>query len=299
MKERTPKKPNWDRVEGILTKEGRELLSRKNVAIIGVGSLGSEITRLLTMAGVGNFVLVDPDKLDESNVLRHWADLRDVGKFKVTAVKKLIKQRNPDVQVKTFPQDARINPCIFPGLDLAIITGLGSNDAQFQIAENTKQVGITTLATAIYNKGQGGEVFVVKPNEGPCYACFSTYLNRSINAEVRNGKIYCANVNPEQVPSFPALAVQINRIATIAAEYAIELLKDSVTLKNSEKNLLIFSNTKLLLGKSAKDGHEIYLDPLRAVSYHIPKYPDCLVCGSYNILSDLTIEELLTQKGGD
>lgn len=298
MKEQN-RQPDWTRIDQAITKEKRELLATKNVAIIGIGSLGSEITKLLTIAGIGNFTLIDPDTLDASNVLRHWADLRDVGKLKVNAVKNLIKQRNPGANVISVAKDARKVTNLFTNLDLAIIAGLGSNGAQFQVAESLRQKGIITIETAIYDKGDGGEVFMVKPNDGPCYSCFSTFLNRSIDAEVRNGKIYCANVTPEQAPSFPALAIHINRIATIAAEFTIELLKNSEILNDSDKNLIIFANRKMLLGKSAKDGHEIYLDPLRAISFAIPKDSNCLICSSDNSLSDISLEDLFNGKGGE
>lgn len=292
--------PNWDRVDQAISREKRELLETKHVAVIGVGSLGSEVTKLLSIAGVGNFTLVDPDKLDPSNVLRHWADLRDVGKYKVNAVKNLIRQRNPNANVTSISKDARKQTNSLSGVDLAIIAGLGSNDSQFEVAERLRQYGVTVMETAIYTKGEGGEVFVVNPEEGPCYSCFSMFLNRSINAEVRNGKIYCGGVSPQEAPSFPALAIHVNRIATIAAEYAIEQLKNPDLFKNQEKNLIIFSNKKLLLGKSAKDGHEIYMDPLRAVSYYIPKNDSCLICNTDNSLSEISLSDFLAnQEGGE
>lgn len=290
-------KPNWDRIDRAITKEKRELLARKCVAIIGIGSLGSEVTRLLAIAGVGNFYLVDPDKLDSSNVLRHWADLRDIGKFKVAAVKHLIRQRNPDAHVRTIAKDARKVANDLGGADLAIITGLGSNGPQFQIAESLRQRGITVMETAIYDKGEGGEVFIVRPYEGPCYACFSTFLNRSINAEVRNGKIYCANVKPKQAPSFPALGIHINRIATIAADFAVEQLKNPEELKATNKNLIVFPNKRMLLGTRRSDGQEIYAEPLNARTYLVPKRPDCIVCSSDNTLSDISLDDLMGGRG--
>ncbi|MCX6704648.1 MAG: ThiF family adenylyltransferase [Candidatus Woesebacteria bacterium] len=298
MKEQN-RQPDWSRIDQAITKEKRELLATKNVAIIGIGSLGSEVARLLTIAGIGNFTLIDPDRLDESNVLRHWADLRDVGKYKVNAVKNLIKQRNPQANVTAVAKDATKVSNLFTNLDMAIIAGLGTNGAQFQVAESLRQKGVTVVETAIYDKGNGGEVLIVKPNEGPCYACFSTFLNRSIDAEVRNGKIYCANVAPEQAPSFPALAIHINRIATIAAEFAVDFLKNTEASNDSGKNLIIYANRKMLLGKSAKDGHEIFLNPLQAVSYAVPKDPDCLICSSTNSLSDVSLEDLFNGKGGE
>lgn len=46
-------------------------LSNKRVAVVGCGALGAAIARLLAEAGLGRFILVDPDSLLPHNTSRH------------------------------------------------------------------------------------------------------------------------------------------------------------------------------------------------------------------------------------
>ncbi len=48
----------------------QENLSSATVVVAGVGALGSEVTRILAMSGVGHLILADPDRVEESNLSR-------------------------------------------------------------------------------------------------------------------------------------------------------------------------------------------------------------------------------------
>ncbi|MBC7870371.1 MAG: ThiF family adenylyltransferase, partial [Chitinophagaceae bacterium] len=76
----------WDRVERLIGKENLKLLAQKRVGIVGLGSGGGFVAQSLAMSGVGKFVLVDADDLEEANILRHVADRRDIGRPKAQII---------------------------------------------------------------------------------------------------------------------------------------------------------------------------------------------------------------------
>src|SRR5687767_4391358 len=90
---------SWDRVERLLGKGNLEHLAGKRVAVIGLGSGGGFVTLALAMSGVGKFVLVDDDILEQANVMRHVADSSFVGQPKAEAVAELIRRRNPNAEI--------------------------------------------------------------------------------------------------------------------------------------------------------------------------------------------------------
>lgn len=57
----------FDRQIPLLTKAGQELLGRLLVAIIGLGGTGSHVVQHLVYLGIRRFLLIDPDRLSESN----------------------------------------------------------------------------------------------------------------------------------------------------------------------------------------------------------------------------------------
>src|SRR5512143_2959619 len=92
----------WDRVERFLGEDALAQLASKSVAIVGLGSGGGFVALSLAMSGVGKFVLIDDDMLETANVVRHVADLREVGRPKPEAVADLIRQRNPQAEIDLY-----------------------------------------------------------------------------------------------------------------------------------------------------------------------------------------------------
>ena len=63
-------KPLYDRQTRLFGNTGQDILGRTKVGIIGLGGAGSLIAEYLGRLGVGNFVLVDPDRAETSNLPR-------------------------------------------------------------------------------------------------------------------------------------------------------------------------------------------------------------------------------------
>ena len=56
------------RTELLIGKEGIEKLQNAKVAVFGLGGVGSYVVEGLARAGVGNFLLVDKDTVDITNI---------------------------------------------------------------------------------------------------------------------------------------------------------------------------------------------------------------------------------------
>jgi ThiF family len=62
--------PTYDRQTRIFGDRGQAILAKSKVAVIGLGGVGSLITEYLARLGVGELVLIDPDRLDPTNLPR-------------------------------------------------------------------------------------------------------------------------------------------------------------------------------------------------------------------------------------
>ena len=95
----------FSRTEMLIGKEGVEKLKKSKVAIFGIGGVGSFVVEGLARAGVGKFILVDNDKVAESNLNRQIiATTKTIGKLKVEACKERILEINPDAKVEIYPE---------------------------------------------------------------------------------------------------------------------------------------------------------------------------------------------------
>lgn len=93
----------FSRTEMLIGKSGIEKLKNAKVAIFGIGGVGSFVVEGLARAGVGNFILVDNDKVAPSNLNRQIiATTKTIGKMKVEAAKERILEINPNANVEIY-----------------------------------------------------------------------------------------------------------------------------------------------------------------------------------------------------
>jgi len=86
----------------LIGEAGIERLKNSNVAIFGIGGVGSFAVEGLARSGVGNFVLVDDDSICLTNINRQLHALTStIGKSKVEVMKDRILEINPDARVET------------------------------------------------------------------------------------------------------------------------------------------------------------------------------------------------------
>ena len=90
----------FSRTELIVGKDGIKKLNNSKVVIFGLGGVGSFVLEGLARSGIGNFILVDNDTVDITNINRQIiATHKTIGKNKVEVAKKRILEINPDAKV--------------------------------------------------------------------------------------------------------------------------------------------------------------------------------------------------------
>lgn len=91
--------PTQEEIQKSLQKRhGRELqqkLNRAEVAICGLGGLGSHIGVFLVRAGIGHLHLIDYDRVELSNMNRQQYDIGQLGQLKTEALACNLKKINP------------------------------------------------------------------------------------------------------------------------------------------------------------------------------------------------------------
>ncbi len=78
-------------------------LQKSTVMVVGCGAVGSFAIEALARSGIGHLVLIDFDKVEESNINRQLFALdSSIGKNKVDVAKQRIFDINPQIKVDTF-----------------------------------------------------------------------------------------------------------------------------------------------------------------------------------------------------
>ena len=95
----------FSRTELLIGKQGIEKLNNSKVAIFGLGGVGSYVLEACARAGIGNFILVDKDEVDITNLNRQIiATRKTIGKPKVEVAKERILEINPEANVEIYQE---------------------------------------------------------------------------------------------------------------------------------------------------------------------------------------------------
>ncbi|MCI9628363.1 MAG: tRNA threonylcarbamoyladenosine dehydratase [Eggerthellaceae bacterium] len=96
------------RLRRIVGDEGIARLDAANVAVFGLGGVGSSCAEALVRGGVGNVLLIDKDAVEPSNINRQAiAFVSTIGRRKVDVMRDMALDINPDVRVEVL--DAFVN----------------------------------------------------------------------------------------------------------------------------------------------------------------------------------------------
>jgi molybdopterin-synthase adenylyltransferase len=113
----------WDRQVRAFGVDGQRAVRSARVAIIGLGGTGSVVAQQLAHLGVSDFVLIDPDVVDETNLNRLvGATFQNVGHEKVSVAKRSIERVNSSASVQAIRGDVT---------DLRVADALLNTDAMF------------------------------------------------------------------------------------------------------------------------------------------------------------------------
>ena len=208
----------YDRQSRLFGDAGQELLRRTRVGIVGLGGAGSVLAELLGRLGVGEFVLADPEKAEDTNLPRLIAARRRdavlpswlprvvtdrLRSYKVRMAARNIRRANRDVRIEMVAKDfldpdvaARFTDCDF------LFLSADTMGARLLFNAIVHQYGIPGVQVGakipIGEDGTVGNVFcvsrMVTPEQG-CLWCNglinpSRLQSESVPDEARQGYAY-------------------------------------------------------------------------------------------------------------
>lgn len=155
------------RQEKFIGKEAQNLLSKKIIAVVGLGALGSNAANLLARAGI-NLILIDNDKVDLTNLQRqNIFNEKDIGRNKAEVAKEHLEKVNHEINIKEHNKRLDKNNINLIKTDL-VLDCTDNLETRFLINEFChKNKTPFVHAAAIQDKGV---VFNVIPGKA-CFNC--------------------------------------------------------------------------------------------------------------------------------
>ncbi|MCI7189060.1 MAG: tRNA threonylcarbamoyladenosine dehydratase [Lachnospiraceae bacterium] len=139
----------FSRTELLIGKEALERLSKAHVAVFGIGGVGGYVVEALVRSGIGNFDLIDDDKVCLTNLNRQIIATRDtIGRYKVEVMRERILSINSDAEVTThrcfyLPENAR--DFDFSSYDY-VVDAVDTVTAKLEIVMRAKESNIPVIS---------------------------------------------------------------------------------------------------------------------------------------------------------
>ena len=140
----------FERSEILLGCDSTKILATKKVVIFGIGGVGSYVAEALARSGVGEFLLVDNDTINISNINRQLIALHStVGKYKVDVMQQRILDINPQSIVESsksffLPENAdEFDLCSFD----YIIDAIDTVSAKIHLAKISDDYNIPLISS--------------------------------------------------------------------------------------------------------------------------------------------------------
>lgn len=261
-----------------------DTLSRNRVLIVGIGSVGSTLAVELAKSGIGRLGLCDPDRLESHNIARHACDLNDLGRLKVHAVADLVRAKNPYLTVDLLPYDPITNQeafiPYFVESDL-IITVTDTPESRRFVNRLALEHSKHLLYGALSARAMSAQVLRVRPNQGPCYTCFESYLGAE--DPPRNSEIPYGG-DEREAKAQPGLSVDIMPLVQMLAKLTIQqLVRGESEALSSLNDDLIYD---YYLWINRRNGQFAGLPPWgqgtisiqRWMPMNVPVHPNCPTC---------------------
>jgi len=209
----------------------QELLQKAKVLVVGAGALGNEIIKNLALVGIGNILVLDMDRVENSNLSRSILFRpEDEGKSKAEVAVKIIKEINPDCRAHWLEKNVvyDLGLGVYKWADL-VIGGLDNREARLAINQACWKVGTPWIDGAIEVLFGLARVFV--PPDSACYECTMNEMDyKLLNMRRSCALLTRKEMHEGKVPTTPTIA---SIIAGIQVQEALKLLhkrKDMPTL---------------------------------------------------------------------
>jgi len=150
---------------------GQGKLNAASVLIVGAGGLGSPAALYLAAAGVGTITIVDPDRIELSNLNRQILHgVADIGALKVDSAKASVRRLNPNITVNSHPVAMTADNAsdLLKGCHVAI-DALDNLDSRLILNQAALGHRIPLIHGAV--QGFDGRALTILPGESACLKC--------------------------------------------------------------------------------------------------------------------------------
>lgn len=197
-----------DRQQLALGKSGQAALKSARVAVVGYSGGGSHVVQQLVHAGVGSIVVIDPDRIETTNLRRFvGAIMADIGALKTSIAIRLARAVRPETKIisinEKIPSTATINALMEVDVLVGCVDNWSTRDVLNRLAHDF-QIPYVDIGAAIVPESAGsglriGGQITVATDDGPCLSCLGLLTPARIEAGLHRQRYDESTPEPQVV----------------------------------------------------------------------------------------------------
>lgn len=231
------------RIDGLID---TDRIEDSHVAVVGIGTLGSTVAHELAKAGVGKLTLIDFDRLEIHNVVRHVCGVSDIGRKKTEAMRDVLLDTNPKITIQTADLDVNKNEDKIGDIisDVDVVAAC-SDDKGSKLIMNYQCLKHETPAvySGVYERAMGGDVIRVEAGETACYDCIMGNLSEDFDRDERvSGERDYSEPSSDQPDAEPGLSTDAGFIALIQTKFIMRELLSSESYSDLTHDIVFWGN---------------------------------------------------------
>lgn len=165
----------------------QERLRQAQVAIIGLGGIGTWVAQGLALAGVRDFVLIDPDVVELSNLNRQCLfNIGDIGSLKVHVAEQKLYAIDAEISVQGVARRVMSpHDCLEEMRSSSLIISCADDPSTDTVNRIVTEVGFDLQVPHILCGGYDGHLSFIGPTVIPgksaCWYCYEHALDKQLH----------------------------------------------------------------------------------------------------------------------
>ena len=205
----------------------QEKLRNAKVLVVGAGALGNEIVKNLALLGIGNILIADLDRIENSNLSRSVLYRKeDNGASKAETAARSAKEIYPEMNVRAFHGNVLhdFGAGVYHWADV-VLGGLDNREARLSINRNCLKLNKPWIDGAIEQISGVARVF--EP-DGPCYECTMSEMDWVLLNKRRSCNLLTRS--EMELGKTPTTSTISSIIAGVQCQEAVKLLHGMETI---------------------------------------------------------------------
>jgi adenylyltransferase/sulfurtransferase len=206
----------------------QDKIAKCHLLVVGAGALGNEILKNAALLGFRKIVLVDLDRIEESNLSRTvlYRD-RDIGSYKADVAARAFGELAPNATIQPLVANIihGVGLGVFEWSDM-ILAGLDNREARLWINRSAWKVNRPWIDGAI--EGINGVARVFLPGVAPCYECTLGEVDWKLLQKRMSCNLLVLEQETEgKIPTTPTIS---SIVAGLEVQEAVKLIHGLPTL---------------------------------------------------------------------